>query len=143
LQHRAAFDVQAEIFEMSCNPIFLFAGAAGWYNRSRECSEVIRVRFSMSDLTEASIPLAAATNTASLGLRLTFKLLAWLHEVGKLDRDEVEAIAGGLIAELGSDQERFEQWQMLRDWVPALKTKREEASKPVAVESEKRPALAA
>jgi hypothetical protein len=75
----------------------------------------------MSDLTEASIPLFAATNTASLSLRLTFKLLAWMYEIGKLDRDEIEAIAGGLIAELGSDAERFEQWQMLRDWVPDLR----------------------
>jgi hypothetical protein len=75
----------------------------------------------MSDLTESSIPLFAATNNASLGIRLTFKLIAWLHETGKLDIDEVEAVAGGLIAELGSDQERFAQWQMLRDWVPDLK----------------------
>jgi hypothetical protein len=81
----------------------------------------------MADLTEASIPLFAATNTASLSLRLTFKLLAWLYETGKLDRDEIEAIAGGLIAELGSDQERFEQWQMLRDWVPDLRKPREQA----------------
>jgi hypothetical protein len=86
----------------------------------------------MADLTEASIPLFAATNTASLSLRLTFKLIAWLYETGKLDRDEIEAIGGGLIAELGSDQERFEQWQMLRDWVPDLRKPRDPA-KPVAV----------
>jgi hypothetical protein len=90
----------------------------------------------MADLKEASIPLFAATNTASLGLRLTFKLIAWLYETGKLDRDEVEAIAGGLIAELGSDQERLEQWQMLREWVPALKKpaapKPAEVKRPIA-----------
>jgi hypothetical protein len=77
----------------------------------------------MSDLSEASIPLAAATNTAALGVRLTFKLIAWLYETKKIDLDEVEAIGGGLIAELGSDQERFAQLQMLRDWVPDLKRK--------------------
>jgi hypothetical protein len=86
----------------------------------------------MSDLTEASIPLFAATNTASLSLRLTFKLLAWLYETKKIDRDEIEAIAGGLIAELGSDQERFEQWQMLRTWVPDLKKPKPAAAEPVA-----------
>ncbi|MBA2936097.1 hypothetical protein HZF05_18600 [Sphingomonas sp. CGMCC 1.13654] len=87
----------------------------------------------MADLNEASIPLFAATNTGSLSLRLTFKLLAWLYEADKLDRDELEAIAGGLIAELGSDAERFEQWQMLRDWVPDLRKPRDPA-KSAAVE---------
>lgn len=80
----------------------------------------------MADLKEASIPLFAAVNQASLGVRLTFKLLAWLHESGKLDDNELEAIAGGLIAELGSDQERFEQWSMLRSWVPSLRRPRSE-----------------
>jgi hypothetical protein len=88
----------------------------------------------MSDLTEASIPLFAATNTASLSLRLTFKLLAWLYEAKKIDREEIEAIAGGLIAELGSDQERFEQWQMLRNWVPDLKKPKPVSEEKVSTE---------
>jgi hypothetical protein len=82
----------------------------------------------MSDLKEASIPLFAAVNQASLGIRLTFKLLAWLRETGKLTDEELEEIAGGLIVELGSDQERFEQWQMLKTWAPDLGRAKSERS---------------
>jgi hypothetical protein len=42
----------------------------------------------MADLTVASIPLSMTVNQSSLGIRLTFKLLAWLHETGKLNEQE-------------------------------------------------------
>lgn len=72
----------------------------------------------MADLGKASIPLDTATGEGSLAVRLIFKLLALLRETGKIDDDELNTIATGLIAELGSDKERFEQWRMLGDWLP-------------------------
>jgi hypothetical protein len=33
---------------------------------------------------------------------------------------KIEDVSRGLVAELGSDQERFEQWRVLQSWLPIL-----------------------
>lgn len=72
----------------------------------------------MANLQEAAIPLDTAASEGSLAVRLVFKMLAMLRESGTIDDETLETVAEGLIAELGSEQERAAQWRMLEDWLP-------------------------
>lgn len=75
----------------------------------------------MAELKDRIIPLREASSQGRLGVSLVFKLLANLHAIGKLDDDELAQVAGSLIAELDSDIERFEMWEMLEAMTPDFK----------------------
>lgn len=83
----------------------------------------------MSNLQEAAIPLDTAASKGILAVRLVFKMVALMRESEAIDDDTLETVAKGLIAELGSDQDRAGQWRMLKDWLPDFSRKDEEASK--------------
>jgi hypothetical protein len=80
----------------------------------------------MTELDERVLPIENSSSEGRLAVSLIFKLLAGLHEIGKLDDEEVCKVAATLIPELGSDQERFRTWTLMEELVPGIKRPEEE-----------------
>jgi hypothetical protein len=70
------------------------------------------------DLTERQLPVMEASSDGKLAIGLHFKLLAALHDIGKLDDEDLAKVASALIAEMPGVQERFEAWTVLESLVP-------------------------
>jgi hypothetical protein len=73
------------------------------------------------DLTERQLPVMETSSEGKLAVALHFKMLASLHDLGKLDDEELAKVASALIAELPGVQERFEAWTLIDSLVPDFK----------------------
>jgi hypothetical protein len=73
------------------------------------------------DLTERQLPVLEASSDGKLGIGLHFKMLAALHDIGKLADEELAKVASALIGELPGVQERFEAWTLVENLVPDFK----------------------
>jgi hypothetical protein len=80
----------------------------------------------MTELDERVLPIENSSSEGRLAVSLIFKLLAGLHEIGKLDDEEVSKVAATLIPELGSDQERFRTWTLMEELIPGIKRPEDE-----------------
>lgn len=73
------------------------------------------------DLNERQLPVMETSSEGKLAVALHFKMLASLHDLGKLDDEKLAKVASALIAELPGVQQRFATWTLIESLVPNFK----------------------